>query len=204
MSPPALLAQASPTMRRVVALGLLAALLCLAGFWVVLPLWQSYADATASADELDSALAKLEAAGRNPAALEAELAKLKTQRAAAPGLLAGPTDALASAQLQSRLNRATEAARGVFRSAQPLPMRDEGPYRRVGVRVLMTVKLAELVRIFHDLESASPFLFLDQVSVKTAMPFRVGKAAQTEEQEPSLDVEFELYGYVRKPAGPAA
>jgi general secretion pathway protein M len=201
MIAPGPLAQASPALRRIVALGLLLALIFAVVFWVALPLWESYSDAEARASELEMALRKLNAAGQDPAALENELQKLKSKRAAAPGLLAGPSDALASAELQNRLKTATEAARGTFRSAQTLPVRDEGPYRRVAVRAQMSVKLAALVLILHDLESSSPYLFIDQVSVRAQVPFHSGTSAQAEGQEPNLEVTFELYGYVRKPPG---
>lgn len=203
MTAPGPLAQASPAMRRMTAVGLLLALLFIAAFWVVLPLWQDFADARASAAEYETALQKIAASGRDPAALDAELARLKARRAAGPGLLAGPTDALASAQLQTRLKTATETVNGVFRSVQTLPVRDEGPFRRVAVRAQMTVRLGELLRILHDLESSSPFLFLDQVSVRAVTTtVRVARSAPpVDGQEPNLEVGFEVYGYLRKPLG---
>lgn len=203
MTAPGPLAQASPAVRRTTAVGLLLALLLIAAFWVVLPLWQDFADTRASADEYETALQKIAASGRDPAALEAELARLKANRAAGPGLLAGPTDALASAQLQTRLKTATETVNGVFRSVQTLPVHDEGPFRRVAVRAQMTVRLGELLRILHDLESASPFLFLDQVSVRAVTTtVRAARSAPPGDgQEPNLEVGFEVYGYVRKPLG---
>jgi Type II secretion system (T2SS), protein M subtype b len=204
MIAPGPLAQASPALRRIVAVGVLLALIFAIVLWVALPVWESYSDAEVSASELEMALRKLDSAGPNRAALEIELRKLKSKRAAAPGLLTGPSDALASAELQHRLKTATEAARGTFRSAQALPARDEGPYRRVAVRAQMSVKLGELVRILHDLESSPPYLFIDQMSVRVLTPFQSGKSPPAEGQEPDLDVTFDIYGYVRKPPGSSA
>ncbi|HZB93795.1 MAG TPA: type II secretion system protein GspM [Stellaceae bacterium] len=204
MIAPGPLAQASPALRRLVAVGLLLAVIFVALLWGALPLWRSYSDAEASASQLEMALHKLDSARLDPAALEIELRNLKSKRAVAPGLLTGPSDALASAELQNRLKTATEAARGAFRSAQALPARDDGPYRRVGVRAQMSVKLGELVRILHELESSQPYLFIDRVGLRVSTPFYPGKSAQAEGQEPDLDVTFDLYGYVRKPAGSSA
>jgi general secretion pathway protein M len=204
MIAPGPLTQASPALRRMVAVGLLLVLIFAIMFLVALPLWQSYSDADASASQLEMALRKLDSAGPDPAALEIELRKLKSKRAAAPGLLAGPSDALASAELQHRLKTVTEAARGTFRSAQALPARDEGPYRRVAVRAQISVKLEELVRILHDLESSSPYLFIDQMSVRVLTPFHWGNSARAEGKESDLDVTFDIYGYVRKPPGSSA
>jgi general secretion pathway protein M len=204
MIAPGPLAQASPALRRIVAVGVLLALIFAIVLWVALPVWESYSDAEASASELEMALRKLDSAGPNPAALEIELRKLKSKRAAAPGLLTGPSDALASAELQHRLKTVADAVRGTFRSAQALPARDEGPYRRVAVRAQMSVKLGELVRILHDLESSSPYLFIDQMSVRVLTPLQSEKSAQAEGQEPDLDVTFDIYGYVRKPPGSSA
>ena len=204
MTAPGPLAQASPAVRRIVALGLLLALLLMAAFWVALPLWQDYADARASAAEYEAALQKIAASGRDPSALEAELTRLKARRAAAPGLLAGPTDALAAAELQTRLKAVTQTSNGVFRSIQTLPVHDEGSFRRVAVRAQMTVRLNELVHILHDLESSSPFLFLDQVSVRAVTGRVVRSAPLVSAQEPDLEVGFEVYGYFRKPLGPEA
>lgn len=204
MIAPGPLAQASPALRRIVAVGLLLALIFAIVLWLALPIWASYSDAEASASRLEMALRKLDSAGPDPAALEIELRKLKSKRAAAPGLLTGPSEALAAAELQNRLKTATEAARGTFRSAQALPARDEGPYRRVAVRAQMSVKLGELVRILHDLESSQPYLFIDQMSVRVLTPFQSVKSAQAESQEPDLDVIFDLHGYLRKAPGSSA
>ena len=53
---------------------------------------------------------------------------------------------------------------------------------------------AALQRVFYDLESATPFLFLDNVEIRS----RPARRASGPEDDPILEVRFDLYGYMRR------
>lgn len=185
--------QLSPGLSRALALTLLAALIWLVYSALVQPVLDGYADARAAAARLAPALVH---AGRNGdlGALRAELARLKQNRPTTEGFLTGANEPLAAAELQGRLNASVAAARGELRSAQILPTRDEGAFRRVTIRGQLAVTTAQLQRILYDLEAGSPFLFLDNVDIR----MRQAAPHARNEEEPVLEVRFDLYGYMRR------
>lgn len=184
----------SPGLQRALALAILAALVAAAIGLVVVPVLAAYSDARASIERQHDILEHARAAGLDPDALRAELARLKQRPRSPVGLIESANESLAAAALQERLKSTIAAAHGELRSTQTLPSHLEGQYRRVAVRGQTTVKLAGLQRVLYDLESATPLLFLDNVEVRT-VPDQSARGGVVE--NPNLDVRFDLYGYMR-------
>ena len=118
-----------------------------------------------------------------------ELAELQ---ASEPYYLTKETDALAAVELQNRVKAAVKENGGTIRSIQPLPGEKEGEFQRVTLRIQITTTIGSLFRIVHVLETTQPFLFLDNVDIKSRQP-RVSAEDQT--TEPILTVTLDLYGY---------
>jgi general secretion pathway protein M len=184
----------TPRASRALALGILAALLLLAFFGFVSPLLDTYRQASSSAEQYRVALEHTRHAGSDLAGLRAELARLKEHQASAVGFMQSSNSSLAAAELQNRIKSSVEAAHGELRSTQILPAREEGAFRRISIRGQIAVNTAALQRVFYDLESASPFLFLDNVEIRSRPARRSGGA----EDDPILEVRFDLYGYLRR------
>jgi general secretion pathway protein M len=180
----------SPVVSRGLALAILVALLLLAFTGIVQPLLETYGKARAAAEQMRTAIAHAEGVGRNPAVLKAELAQLKERQNSTVGFLRGTNEPLAAAELQDRLKTIVESAHGELRSTQILPARDEGRVRRISIRCQVQADIADLQRIFYQLESASPLLFLDNIEIRPR-PSRLGGV------DSSLEVRFDLYGYMR-------
>jgi general secretion pathway protein M len=184
----------TPRASRALALGILAALLLLAFFGFVSPLLDSYGQASSSVEQYRAALEHTRNAGSDLAGLRAELARLKERQASAVGFMQSTNSSLAAAELQNRIKSSVEAAHGELRSTQILPQRDEGVFRRISIRGQIAVNTAALQRVFYDLESASPFLFLDNVEIRS----RPARRSSGAEDDPILEVRFDLYGYLRR------
>jgi hypothetical protein len=73
-------------------------------------------------------------------------------------------------------------------------VRDEGKFRRIIVRGQMATNTVAMQRIFYDIESASPYLILDNIDIRARPSPRTPENGPT---DPMLDVRFDLYGYVR-------
>lgn len=184
----------TPRASRTLALGILAALLLLAFFGVVSPLLGAYRQASNAAEQYSAALEHTRRSGSDLAGLRAELERLKAHQASAVGFMRSSNPSLAAAELQNRIKSSVEAARGELRSTQILPMRDEGTFRRISIRGQIAVNTAALQRVFYDLESATPFLFLDNVEIRA----RPARRSTGPEDDPVLEVRFDLYGYMRR------
>ncbi len=184
----------SPRASRALALAILGGLGLLVVFGIALPLLDTYDQAWNSVERNRAAIAHIGQSAPRPARLEAELARLKERQASAVGFMQSANGSLAAAELQNRIKSSVEAARGELRSTQILPPRDEGVFRRISIRGQIAVNTAALQRVFYELESASPFLFLDNIEIH-ARPARRGAGS---EDDPVLEVRFDLYGYMRR------
>ncbi len=185
----------SPRLSRAIALTILVALLVFAYSGLVQPLLDHYAETRGSLAQMQAALARARQTGSDLGELRAELARLKEVRASGTGTMQSPNESLAAAELQNRIKSSVEVARGELRSTQILPSREEGAFRRISIRGQIAVNLAALQRIFYEFESASPLLYLDNVDIRVR-PARRPNEATTD--NPTLDVRFDLYGYIRR------
>ncbi len=184
----------SPRASRALALALFVGLVLSGVFGVILPLLDAYQQACNSAEQRQAAVEHIRQSARSLAVLQAELTRLKEQQASAVGFMQSTNPSLAAAEVQNRIKSSVEAARGELRSTQILPARDEAGFRRISIRGQIAVNTAALQRVFYELESGSPFLFLDNVEIH-ARPARRGGPA---EDDPILEVRFDLYGYLRR------
>jgi general secretion pathway protein M len=78
---------------------------------------------------------------------------------------------------------------------------EEELYRRVTIQVRMRCALEPFAGILYDLENSNPYLFVDQLMIYRQQAGYVppgGKAPPT-----SLDIRFNLSGYLRNKAGKA-
>lgn len=186
----------SPAISRALALALLFALLLLLFTGIVHPLFSAYADARSAAVQWREAIAHAEATSRNPAALQAEVAQIKARQRSAVGFLHSTNNALAAAELQDRLKMLVESVHGELRSTQILPARDEGKVRRITIRGQISTDIAGLQRVFYQLESTEPMLFLDNVEIRPRRTWRLRAASE----DGGIEAQFDLYGYMRGPS----
>ena len=70
--------------------------------------------------------------------------------------------------------------------------RDEGRYRQVTVNVQMTANIFALRKILNTIESNTPYLFVDNLTVRTQIPASFKPAPGA---EPDMFVQFDISGY---------
>jgi general secretion pathway protein M len=128
--------------------------------------------------------------------LRENLAELKKRQASQGYYLAKNTDALAAAALQEHVKGVVQESGGKIRSIQTLPGQDEGNFRRIAIRLQMTMTTESLSRAFYALETSKPFLFLDNVDVQS----RLAQPAGAGVADPVLVVAVDLYGYRQQEA----
>ena len=138
--------------------------------------------------------------------VEQRLAALAA-RGGGSGFLSEPTAELATAgliqQLEQVVSEASPGSRGCA-LVNRTPLGDEaqnGRYRRVTVQVRLRCGNAETLAVLHALQSARPYLFIDGLAITAQRYFAVPGSGQP--QEGGLDVNFNLYGYLRPGPGGA-
>jgi hypothetical protein len=110
-------------------------------------------------------------------ARERELPQLRQQAAAlqASGdtqvLLAGPTDAIAAANLQSDLAALAASAGASLTSTEMLPPRTSGALRQVGISLDVTADWPALTDLLVAIERASPRMRIDALTINSSDAF---------------------------------
>lgn len=178
-----------------VVLALLAIYLVTVHWWFTAPMLDMGAQVTALRDEEQTL--RLQIAQRPE--LQARLAQVREFETANPGFLPEGTRELASAGLVQRLQQVVANASPNPNACQitaqtPSDMPTQEPYPRVMVQVRLRCGTGELAAVLHALESGSPQLFIDNLDMLSRRSYlaTVGDTG-------SLDVSFDLYGYLKTP-----
>lgn len=123
-------------------------------------------------ETLHGRLQRLETIASQDEELRARYAKLRQNQATRGYFLQGDSEAVASADLQRILKNITTAHGTQLMSTQILPAVKEDSLTRVSLRVRIRGPIDGLVESLYELESSLALLFLDNVSVRTAVSVR--------------------------------
>jgi general secretion pathway protein M len=111
------------------------------------------------------------------------------------------TPALAGARLQSEVQEMVRAAGARPISAQILPVDEEEQPPRVRIRTQFQGTTDELLDLLHRIESARPFLFVDQMSVRSTTPRarsvrrRSARGSLPQREVGQLTIRLDVFGY---------
>jgi len=196
---------------RWVALGLLLAVLAVAYGVLVHPWWTvPLLDVEQRIDGLRERDLRLRMQVKQAPQVQARLNEVMVRQAGSPGFLTESSAELATAGLVQRLETVVAEASPGNRSCaitnrSPLTEPSRERYARVVVQVRLSCGAAELARVLHALESGSPRLFVGNLNMLIARNyFTPGSGAGgSESREGGMDVNFDLYGYLRPSAAPA-
>lgn len=188
--------QLGPSQKKAVALAILVVVISLICAAIAFPLWllnQHYdvalEDATSRLKRYSNIVGMRDSLQKQAIEVKALEAKRHFLRGASP--------ALAAAELQEKAQTVFDANAAKVNSIRVLPHKDEGTYRQVTVQVQLVAPLTAVKGILHGLESAHPYLFIDNFSIR-APSMQVTRIEPL--SEPDLSVQFDLTGYALKGA----
>lgn len=179
---------------RLAAIGLLVAVVAAVAVFAVLPTLQAYDDTVVALARAKEQVIGFERVARSRTAYEARLVELTVRESGSQVYLQGGTDALVAARLQDQVSGVIERHGGSVRSIQILPGQDDEEFRRVAVRVQFTGTTESLFQAVYSLETARPFVFIDNLDIRNRRSRR-RPGQQTE--NPALSVSLDLFGFVR-------
>ncbi len=104
--------------------------------------------------------------------------------------LKGTTSALASAELQDQVRQVVEGSGGRLISASANPAKDDGAYRIATANFQLNISNVNLRRMLHALESKEPYLFNDNLVIRSQVPF--GYRPPAGATEPDLFVQMDV------------
>jgi len=167
--------------------------------FVVGPIVAGYAETDAAVNQAAELLDRYRRVAAARSALQDRLNTLKSRQSEIGAYLGGHTDALAGAELQELVNATVAKGGGGLRSVQILPVKADGGFRRIGVRVQMTATVAQVLRVLHGLEAGSTLLFVDNLEISNRRARR--RRNKPVQMDPTLLMRLDLFGYLRPEAG---
>ncbi|MBV2092554.1 MAG: type II secretion system protein M [Candidatus Thiodiazotropha sp. (ex Ctena orbiculata)] len=189
----------TPTQSRLLALGLLLFLVGVSLFAVIYPVWtlNSHYDETISNHQHQIQLYQRIYSQADH--YQSEEARLKRLRQSDRRYLQSKTDSLAKAELQRRVKGVVSSNKGEILSTQIISNDQEDGFSRVAIRVRMKSTLENSVSIFQKLESEKPFLFVDEIVIRSRPIARRRLPANKKIQQrlELLDIDFKLVGYMK-------
>ncbi|MCB1801378.1 MAG: hypothetical protein KDI82_06795 [Gammaproteobacteria bacterium] len=185
------------TRGRLVAVALLLIVLILATEFIVRPLADIYRAGVDENFDMRRDITRYRHLLAEKPALEQLAERLRTNDPLAPVTLTGGNPALAAAELQQRLQEAARKNGVRVISLRILESESEGPLERIGVDTRMQTDIRGLRNMLFELETGSPYMFLDGLSIRTRNTRRRQSTGE------NLDVRLSLHG-LRAGANPAA
>ncbi len=184
----------SPLVSRSLAVAILVAALAAVWVLVVAPVRATFEGYDRSIGQSRQLLVRhLEIAAQR-ARLETELEGLRQARSTTGRFLEGGGIELVAAAVQNKVKNLIDANGARLKSTQILPAQEKDNFRRVTIRVTMAADTEALQRIFHALETANPYLFLDNIDTRSRRR-RARRGRSVSQGE--LQIRFDLYGYMR-------
>lgn len=185
----------APWVSRLTAFGLLIAALLLVYAVFIGPLIAAYSQINGAIAQSNELLSRYQRVIGQHSALRDMLDRLSENHTQSGFYVPGDTDALAAARLQEIVNSRVESNGAQVRSVQILPAREDGEFRRVGVRIQMTASIGAIARILYAFEAGDTYLFVDNLEISNRRSRRrigTGRGVDSE-----LLVRLDLAGYVR-------
>jgi general secretion pathway protein M len=187
-----------PTGRAGQALALAILCLVLGGVYLLLvsPVLDLYAQREATLADRRILAPRLSAAAAELPELRARLAELQAAATTRKIALDGASDAIAAANLQSRIEELASAAGVTIGSTEGLAAENRGAYRRIGLRLAISGDYDAMVKLLAAIETAAPPLILSNVQFHGVLR-QMGQPPMGQPQTSRLDAGFEVYGFRR-------
>lgn len=191
----------SPVTSRFAAVSLLVLVIVFAVFYVLVPLGHFYLDKYDSLNNLQQQLSRFEYLVANEENINTELKRINDLGADGDLFLSGNKKSIASANLREFLNEAVKRSGGQLVSSQDYDAETIESATAIGLRLQVNGEVKNLVDLLHELESARPIVFIDNLSVTSSSSrLRQSKSRRTRTttapKRSSLDIRMDVVGYL--------
>lgn len=185
----------SRPVRRLLAVAIAVSIPLLAWVAVAQPVWARYQAYQNEKLNQTMLLAKFQARAASITQLQARRAKLEQRDTNNPGLIRAGTDALAAAHLQAAVTKLIVRGGGSVASMQVLPPSREGEFQRVRINANVRSPMLKFFDVLYEIESATPFIFVDSLNIRSAFAARPGQSSST--QTTMLSIRLQVSSFRR-------
>lgn len=181
----------SEKQQQLLALVIMVLVITVVAALTVVPLWAANRHYQNIIEELDGQLEIHQRVATADDVLRSRHEQLKRSQAGNQNYLKGSSEALAAAGLQKTVKRIAGSNSMELLSTQILPASKVSELTRIMLKVRMRGRLDNILQVFYALETGQPYLFLDNVSIRSH-----GQRKRTANTDQLLDVDFNLIGYM--------
>jgi general secretion pathway protein M len=166
-------------------------------YLVVVPLVNFYAEHQSVLENRRMLLPRLRAAAEELRGLRARASELRAAAGARKITLEGASDAIASANLQSRIEELAASVSATISSTEGPPAEVREGYRRIGLRYVLVGSYETLVSLLAKLEVATPPLVIDNLHIQGGLHAnrRPGRPVTPGLATPALNAGIDVYGF---------
>jgi len=188
-----------PRQGRLLALLLLVVVLVLTGTAILVPALSMNRHYDELITSMNDQLAVYQRVARHGDQYQAQYQRLQRLQQQDRRYLQSDTESLATAELQRIVKQIISGNQGEILSTQVMQTAQEEGFKRVTIQIRMKSTLEDMVKIFHALETRKPYLFLEDVTVRSRQVARrrLPSNASIDEAMSQLDIDFKLSGYMR-------
>jgi general secretion pathway protein M len=177
--------------QRLIAAGLLAGALAVAGFGIAAPVIDMVNNRQEAIRKGEAELARWRGIAASADVMRAAMSDPSANVRATAIALPASTDAQAAASVQAMVRRILGNAGAELKSVQPLDSRANGNLREASVRVVALATQAQLDDALFALDHANPRLFIREANIQVASAG--GRPGESE--APVLQVRLDVYAY---------
>jgi general secretion pathway protein M len=180
---------------KLVAIGLVLMPVLLLFRFAIVPAWSAYQSIGEETLDAQQKILRLKRLAANLPALERQERQLRSANLLTPYLLTANNSAIAAAGIQRRLQDIVNAHQGRVLSTRVLRSTEDGPFERVTVNARLQLSLEGLQSLLYELETATPYLFVEGLSViaRNTRSRRARRGRPTVEKT-VLEARFDVYG----------
>lgn len=184
----------TPRQSRAAALTMLALVLALGALAVATPLWLLNRRYDIAIEDAVTRVQRYSKIAGMQGGLQKKFAEVNAL-GSTRHFLRNASPALAAVELQELVNSVLDTNGGKLNSMQILPHKDEGLYRQISITLQLNAPLSAMKAMIYRIESARPYLFINNFSVRSFAGFAPRPTVTT---EPELTIQFDLIGYALK------
>ncbi|MGD8590423.1 MAG: type II secretion system protein GspM [Chromatiales bacterium] len=165
---------------------------------ITIPVWKANNHYSNIIDDMTHRLAILKRTTVEGQSLEPQYERLKRYHLSDKRYLKSTSNSLAAAEIQQLIKSIIVPTDGEILSTQIINKKSDDPIRQITLKVRLRGSLSSLVTILYKIETGNPYLFIEDLNIRSRIINRRRLRNRDVEQSPAvLDVQFNVSGYIR-------
>lgn len=159
---------------------------------IITPAYRQWHDNKNEIQDLKDKLAHYSRLEAEKERLKTYIGRIRSSSSKQEGFLPTKVTSIAAADLQRQIISLVEEVGGQILSSQTINENTDVPYERISLNFRIKIAVADIVELLYQLESSTPYLFIDEIRINKGRGAALGRVTENE-----LDVSFKISGYMQ-------